>query len=58
MAEEKKEKELTEQELMAQAQKLHIEKIQKATKEIEEVLNKYNLTMRVVHNIEVIPKER
>ncbi len=50
-------KELTEQDLNLQAQKLYQAKIAKANKEISDVLKKYGLTLRVTQGIELIPRK-
>lgn len=52
----KKSKEMNEQDLNLQAQRLYQAKLAKANKEIATVLNKYGLTLRVTHGIELIPK--
>jgi len=48
---------MTEQDLNLQAQKLYQAKIAKANKEINEVLTKYGLTLRVTQGIELIPRK-
>ena len=54
----KKSKELTEQDLNLQARKLYQTKIAKANKEINDVLNKYGLTLRVNQGVELVPRTR
>ncbi len=56
MFNKKKKEELTEQDLNLQARKLYQAKIAKANKEIQEVLNKYGLTLRVTQGVELVPK--
>ncbi len=47
---------MTEQDLNVEARKLYQAKIAKANKEINAVLQKYGLTLRVTQGIELIPK--
>lgn len=52
----KESKEITEQDLNLQAQKLYQAKIAKANKEIKAVLQKYGLTLKITQGIDLIPK--
>ena len=58
MFKKKSKEEMTEQDLNLQAQKLYQAKIAKANKEINDVLNKYGLTLRVTQGVELVPRRR
>ncbi len=52
----KETKGMTEQDLNIEARKLYQAKIAKANKEINAVLQKYGLTLRITHGMELVPR--
>jgi 3-oxoacyl-[acyl-carrier-protein] synthase III len=44
------------QKLQMKARKLYQEKVQRVSKQIMEILEKENLTLKIIHNIELVQK--